>query len=83
MTALIHITQQPAKRFAKLARHLVIEEIEDIGMDPGRFFVHLIDGYSFNDDPLDKQPQTLKSFGSVAEARKGLKKVTKCKYVKG
>ena len=67
------MTQQPAARFAALARDSRIEEIENEGMDEGRFFVHLKATYDWDTDHAENR--RTESFGSIAEARRALKSV--------
>lgn len=50
-----------------------IEEIENAGMDEGRFFVHLKPGFDWKQDPFEVT--RTQSFGTVAEARQALKNV--------
>lgn len=50
-----------------------IEEIEDAGMDEGRFFIHLKAGFDWAIDPFNTI--RTRSFGSRAEALKALKSV--------
>lgn len=49
-----------------------VTDVEDAGMDEGRFFVHLKIGYSWNDG---YGHQETKSFGGYAEAYRVLKTV--------
>lgn len=44
--------------------HPAVDNVEDAGMDEGRFFVHLKKGYSWAKDDI----QHSKSFGSVEDA---------------
>lgn len=50
-----------------------IEEIENAGMDEGRFFVHLKNGYSWSIDP--RYACVSKSFGNVRDLRNALRHV--------
>lgn len=54
-----------------LLKHEAVREVEDEGMDEGRFFVHLKQGWLWTYD--DKNKGRSKSFGSLNEARHGLK----------
>lgn len=78
---MIHETKNPTAKiniqhsfnpsiFKKLAAQSCVEEIENIDMDEGRFFVHLRAGYQFEPDghaaPDDEQ--RTRSFDSVKEA---------------
>ena len=49
-----------------------VEEIEDGGMDEGRFFIHLKPGFDWN---VDIEPRVSKSFNSRKEAIAALKNV--------
>lgn len=57
-----------------LLRDKRVSEVGGEGMDEGRFFVHLKEGFDWNSDPHNIMKS--KSFGSVREAREGLKGVT-------
>jgi hypothetical protein len=46
-----------------------VDDVEDEGMDEGRFFVHLKSGYSWNDG---YGHQETKSFGNFREAMKAI-----------
>jgi len=59
-----------AESMARLQKHPKIEEVEDGGMDEGRFFVHLRKPWKWNDDPAHLM--TSRSFGSFGEARRAL-----------
>jgi hypothetical protein len=50
-----------------------VEDVEDEGMDEGRFFVHLRPGFDWGTDPFEAI--RTKSFGSFAEAHRALKRV--------
>lgn len=51
-----------------------VEDVENEGMDEGRFFVHLKPGYEY---PAPYSGQRTKSFGGVREAREMLRRVVK------
>lgn len=53
-----------------------VDDVENEGMEEGRFFVHLKVGYSWNDG---YGHQETKSFGGYAEAYRALKSVEACK----
>ena len=63
------------KQFEHLASHYAVDEIENMSMDDGVFFVHLKDGYQCEENNYGHK-QTM-SFTSIPEARKELKKVIK------
>lgn len=54
-------------------KHKAIDEIEDEGMDEGRFFVWLKPGWSWE----AKEQKAGRSFGSKKEAREALKHIYK------
>lgn len=51
-----------------------VDDVEDEGMDEGRFFVHLIVPYTWNDG---NGVQRTKSFSNFREAMSAVKKVEK------
>ena len=64
-----------SKRFEHLASHFAVDEIENMDMDDGVFFVHLKEGYEYGENGYGHK-HTM-SFTSIPEARKELKKVIK------
>lgn len=64
------------KQIEKLKATGKVDDVENGGMDEGRFFVHLKTGYSWNDG---YGHQETKSFGGYAEAYRVLKTVEVCK----
>lgn len=76
MTALINLDERYNRnRFASLANHPMLDEIENENMDDGRFFIHLKKGYKFKQNPYGAE--YLKSVGSIKEARQWLNNVEK------
>jgi hypothetical protein len=59
-------------QIAKLKATGKVADVEDEGMDEGRFFVHLEAPYSWNDG---YGHQETKSFGNYREAMSAVKKV--------
>lgn len=64
----------PWRIFTSLSQHPAIEEIENIAMDEGRFFVHLRAPWAWSCSQVS-DPQRTHSFGSVREARAELKHI--------
>ena len=60
--------------FDKLAQHPAIAEIENWGMDDGRFFVHLKAPHAWAESH-SSDPQRMQSFGSIGEARSELRRI--------
>ncbi len=56
----------------KLNSYDSVDEVEDEGMDEGRFFIHLIEGYDWRADP--RQVTRTKSFDNYNDARYWLDK---------
>jgi hypothetical protein len=70
-TAKIDVDDRYKKTFFQaLARHPAIEEIDNHGMDDGRFFVHLKPNFRWYPETED---HCTMSFGSISEARQELK----------
>lgn len=61
-------------QIAKLMATGKVHEVENGGMDEGRFFVHLLDGLSY---PQPYFGQRTKSFGDYREAAAMLKRVVR------
>lgn len=59
-------------QIAKLAATGKVDDVENEGMDEGRFFVHLKAGYNWNDG---YGHQETKSFGSFREAMAAVNKL--------
>lgn len=59
-------------QFYNLARHPAINQIENVNMDEGRFFIHLNEGFEYA--PNGYGYKKCMSFGSVREARKEIGK---------
>lgn len=57
--------------FKKLAEHPAIEEIENMDMDDGRFFVHLKKEYRW----CLREDNCTQSFGNIKEVRAALKNI--------
>ncbi len=76
------VNQSREKGIRKLAHDFEksIEEIEDSGMDKGRFFIHLRNGWDFNIDSFEVRQS--ESFGTIKDARQGMKRVTLAKQGK-
>jgi hypothetical protein len=64
-----------SKKFEHLATHYAVDEIENMDMDDGVFFVHLKDEYEYAENGYGHK-KTM-SFTNISEARKELKKVVK------
>ena len=62
-------------KFLDDAIDLLIDEIENSGMDEGRFFVHLKRPYSWNTDPQNPERIASASFGNITEVRRELKDI--------
>lgn len=56
----------------KLMKLLAVEDVEDEGLDDGRFFVHLYPPYDFGTDPYNKI--RTKSFDNFKDAVEAVKK---------
>jgi hypothetical protein len=70
-----------SKAMRELKAHPLVEEVEGEGMDPGRFFVHLVDGHTWVDHYGDRNPQNVehsRSFGGAVEALKAVKRAVPC-----
>jgi hypothetical protein len=67
-----------SEQLRKLNSYPCVDEVEDEGLDEGRFFVHLNYGYDWCQDP--HQATRTKSFDKYSDARywieKRVKKVT-------
>jgi coenzyme F420-reducing hydrogenase beta subunit len=63
------VTFSALKKYAHL-----IDEIENMNMDDGRFFVHLKEGLNY---PVPYEDCTSKSFGNQREAARMLREIDK------
>lgn len=62
--------------FDSLAKNIAIAEIENHGMDDGRFFIHLKPSYVWYGSDNEVRTST-RSFGSIAEALDDLRQIEK------
>lgn len=65
--------QQGDTDMKSLLKHPAVQEVDGEGLDDGRFFVHLKDGWDWCYDPHSVTRS--KSFSSVKEAREWLKRI--------
>ena len=69
------MTMPTPQQMLKLNSYRCIAEIEDDGLDEGRFLIHLVSGYDWAADPHNVTRS--KSFASYADARYWLDKRVK------
>ncbi|MET4240331.1 hypothetical protein [Bradyrhizobium sp. RT10b] len=69
------MTLPTREQLRKLNSYPCVDEVEDEGLDDGRFFVHLVEGFDWTQDPA--QVTRTKSFDSYSDVRYWLDKRVK------
>jgi hypothetical protein len=70
-----------SKAMRELKAHPLVDDVEGEGMDHGRFFVHLVNGHTWEDHEGDTNPANVehrRSFGGAVEALREVKRVVRC-----